>query len=280
MDIPKPDAEIDPEKFCSDEAVEFDASSLRNAKVNNLGGMGPGGRGSGRYAGKPVIAYECGIKSATLGCVDVVISSVKQGRIDRYNQRHTDSRLAGQYQRQFRRSPAQFIAAYNGDKRPGVAAIGALVPGEYEFEFSFYNGRTGEPVEIPYLPMTFYDLDGKNDINGGATRYEVAYTKDAEGVVSFKHSTLADDRKMVHKCSDSDGVCIVESVTQEVEIPRSFDTLTPAEKSAAATFLFAHKKSIKLTYKLNYGHRVFLFKGSKSLYCDEFKIGKKGGKRR
>jgi len=263
--MPRPDAEIDPQSFCSDEAVEFYAPSLRTPNVNNLGGMGPGDAGTGRYAGQEVIAYECGIKRADMSCVDVVISAATEAYKTAHN---TRNRARSAAESKFGRTSKAFIGAYNGNSKPSVAAIGALVPGEYDFNFNFYDSTTGEPVEIGYLPMTFYDLDGKNDLSGDR-RYEVASTGDSEGVVSFKHSTLEEHRKLKHSCDD--GVCIVESVTQEVEIPNNFDTLSPAEKSAAATFLFAHKSQITINYKLNYGHRVFLFKGSKSLYCDEFR---------
>jgi len=209
-----------------------------------------------------VIAYECGIVLHDGECVDVVISAVGK---DYYNAHTGRARLASE--RKFGRSAKNFIAAYNGDKRANVVGIGALVPGAYKFKFSFYN-KDKMPVEIDYLPMTFYDLDGKSDLRGD-TRYEVAATDDAEGLVAFKHPTLNGVDKIKHQCKGK--TCWVESVTQEVQIPTSFDTLSDDEKSAAATFLFAHKSSVEITYKLNFGHRVFLFKGSKSLYCAETK---------
>lgn len=279
VDTPPGGGETDQPKYCGPEGSEFTKENLRRATVNNLGGMGPGTgrtrtdrtglRGSGRWAGEEVIAYECGIKKPDGTCVDVVISAANSNYKDAHKAKRGEhfsvTRKRDEAVHKFGRSSEDFIAAYNGDKRSNVIGIGALVPGEYKFKFSFYD-KNKNPVEVDYLPMTFYDLDGKDDLGGGL-RYEEAYTSDAEGLVAFAHPTLEGVNNLEHNCED--GVCKVQSVTQEVEIPTNFDTLSDDEKSAAATFLFAHKSSIELTYNLNHGHRVFLFKGSKSLYCDE-----------
>jgi len=255
VDKPDPDSETDQDKYCGPKAAEFSNENLKTATVNNLGGLGPGGEGTGRWKGWQVIAYECGIVLQDGTCVDVVISTEGNNYFDKHKSRF--KKVNG-------RNGRQFVEKYNGDAREGVIGIGALFQGEYRIKFSFYDVNKN-PVVIDYLPLTFYDLDGTDILAGGRIRFEEVLTDDAEGVVVFAHSTLEDVQPIKHNCRQ--GTCRVQSVTQEVELPQSFDTLTDDEKSAAATFLFAHKSSIQLTYKLNFDHRVMLFKGSKSLYC-------------
>lgn len=257
VDKPKPDTDVERDHYCGPQAAEFINTNLKNPAVNNLGGVGPGGRGSGRWKGKQVIAYECGMKQDGK-CVDIVISAVGNN----YYNAHKGKR---KWMRWGWVEGDDFLAEYNGDFRDNVVSIGSLFKGEYKFKFSFYD-ENKDPVVIDYLPMTFYDLDGTAGL-AGDVRYEEVLTQDAEGVVVFAHSTLARVKPIKHSCSQQ--ACRVESVTQEVDEPDSYDTLTDDEKSAAATFLFAGKSSIELSYKLNYDHRVMFFKGSKALYCKD-----------
>jgi len=281
------------EHYCGNEATFFDASSLvagpgGKVVVNDLAGLGPlPASGKWSHIGKAIVYEE--ITKHDGRKVDLIITSD-----DAYKNEHTLPRLL-QYdhndgndaddnggwgfggakfhrRRATKAAPpttttswrngdaADFMEKYNGAYRSGVVSVGALYPGTYEFTFKFQYHDDGEPAVLDYLPLTFYDLDGK-PLGNGKT-YEVAESCDAEGVVVFKRSKLKSHKKE-GKC------CKVEGAEVEMPIPSSWEKLDNDAKAGAATFLFKGKSEFVFKYTLNYQHRVFVMKGSKALACKQ-----------
>lgn len=148
-----------------------------------------------------------------------------------------------------------FIAKYNGGGSSGrsdVMAIGSLAKGDFTFKFTFLDDDDAEVV-IPFLPMTFFDLDGSTAREAGGRSYEVVSTKDSAGIESVVGSKVED------VCAR--GYCTANSAKVEITIPNDFNHMSDETKKAAVTFLFEGKSSFDITYTLNYEHRVFLFKG-------------------
>lgn len=158
-----------------------------------------------------------------------------------------------------------FAGDYNGNEhRDDVIGIGSLAVGSYPFRFCFVNNTDDSAVTLPYVPMTFYDLDGKDD--KAPLRYEEVSTDDAEGIEGTVHS-LVDYRARPGSpwgCKAKAGGghrCSARSANQEIQIPEDFDHLTPQTQKASITMMFKDKSCFDITYTLNYPHRVFLFKG-------------------
>jgi len=207
--------------------------SINKPTSNNLGGMGP-------EPGTEEIRYP----SVTTSDGKPVHLIITAG--DTYHSANDGFKAK-------RTNGNDFVAKYNGDKyREDVMAIGSLAKGDFTFTFSFVNDE-GEPVVIPFLPMTFFDLDGSTLAEAGGKSYEVVTTADSAGMEYIKGS------RVQHHCAA--GFCTAESAKVEIKIPDNFDELSPETKKAAVTFFFKGKSSFDITYTLNYEHRVFLFKG-------------------
>jgi len=207
--------------------------SLDNPSTNNLGGMGPD-------IGNKEMRYDS-VTTSEGKPVHLIITTD-----DTY---HSANHLF----QEKRTNGDDFVAKYNGDKfRSDVMAIGSLAKGDFTFKFSFVNDE-GEPVVIPFLPMTFFDLDGSTLAEARGKSYEVVTTADSAGIEYILGS------KVKHHCDN--GFCTAESAKVEIKIPPSFEHLSPETKKAAVTFFFKGKSSFDITYALNYPHRVFLFKG-------------------
>ena len=116
-------------------------------RVNNLGGMGPGG-------GPPHIYY-ANVGNLQGHSIDCVVTTVGN---------NYDSDNANYVMRRgwFRMSGRQFIGKYNGFHTvAGAGTIGSLKSGSYEVTFKFMFADDKSPAKIPYLPFTFYDIDGR-----------------------------------------------------------------------------------------------------------------------
>merc|ERR1719469_100485 len=248
-------------------ASRFDDHALNSRlTLNNLGGMGPSsGSSTNKYRDMPWIVYE-GIMVLDGRSVDLIISDVSGGNkyyMDNIQEEYLvrKSRAVDNY----KTNGTAFVLKYNGKFRPDVISIGSLATGEYNFKFSFVDPEQSNlggqvPVTVPYLPMTFFDLDGKTTSLGES--FEVASTWDAEGV-EYVQGTKVD-----HGCKQIPGdkhFCYANSAREEIKIPDNFNELSDDTKKAAATFLFKDKSHFTINYKLNYPHRVFLFKGSCAL---------------
>jgi len=247
-------------------ASRFDDHALNSRlTLNNLGGMGPSsGSSTNKYRDMPWIVYE-GIMVLDGRSVDLIISDVSGGNkyyMDNIQEEYLvrKSRAVDNY----KTNGTAFVLKYNGKFRPDVISIGSLATGEYNFKFSFVDSEQSNltrqvPVTVPYLPMTFFDLDGNDDLSES---YEMASTWDAEGV-EYVQGTKVD-----HGCKQIPGdkhFCYANSAREEIKIPDNFNELSDDTKKAAATFLFKDKSHFTINYKLNYPHRVFLFKGSCAL---------------
>lgn len=203
---------------------------------NNLGGMGPGDDDSEQ------MRYD---KVTTIDGEDVHLIITTDSTYKTKNDGYVAKRTTGN----------AFIAKYNGGGATGrsdVMAIGSLAKGEFTFKFSFVDDN-GAAVVIPFLPMTFFDLDGSTAREARGKSYEVVTTGDSAGIESVVGSKVVDDCAL--------GFCTAHSAKVEIDIPNDFTHLTPETKKAAVTFFFEDKSSFDITYTLNYEHRVFLFKG-------------------
>jgi len=243
---------------------------ISNLKSNNLGGMGPNFNDEAEIRYGDVLSWKDG--------VDLVITSVptmsqteggkvhkgKKGKKgkgkgkgkgnddeeeDPYYENNIDFEAKGT-------TGKEFIAKYNGDEyRTDVMAIGSLATGNYTFRFCFEDAD-GSPVTVPFVPMTFFDLDGSTKVEPKS--YEEVSTHDASAMESVKGSEVE------HECTkqkDGTNFCKCSSAKQEIEIPSHFGSLSAHTRVAAITMFFKQKSCFDLTYTLNYPHRVFLFRG-------------------
>jgi hypothetical protein len=213
---------------------ELDLSTLL---INNLGGLGPG-------SGAEVLKY-----GQVQPDVDLTIKSADSWY--KRNNQHYAISSGGR-----RKTGPMFIKENNGNVIPDVIGVGSLAKGTYTFRFCFTNSTTGKPVKLPYVPMTFFDLDGKWTRDHKS--YEEVETTDAEGMYYVKGS------EVTHTCWKKNGKqeCEAESAHQEIPIPSNFKHLSRFTKKAAITMLFKDKSCFTLKYTLNYPHRVFLFRGA------------------
>jgi len=154
----------------------------------------------------------------------------------------------------------RFNDRYNGEMEDGIVSVGSESIGTFGFDFTFTFKDGGAPAVLPYLPLTFYDLDGKPLRGGGS--YEVAKSCDAEGVVVSK------DTVMKKHFMDDAGCAVVHGGQQEVPIPKDWTHLDPTQKKVAATFGFRGKSKFTMEYTLNYRHRVFIMKGDRAMACE------------
>lgn len=153
----------------------------------------------------------------------------------------------------------KFNMQYNGGD-DGMVSVGSYAAGSYSFVFTFTFEDTGLPADLPYLPLTFYDLDGKKLRGGGS--YETARTCDAEGVATAKDTLLVD-----HKFDDVTGCAEVTGGQQEVPQPKDWEQLAGLQRRVAATFGFKGKHQFTMEYETKYIHRIFILRGTNSLAC-------------
>lgn len=234
-------------------------------QYNNLGGMGP------NFRDPKEIRYQRVTKVGG-DYVDLVITAEGEvetkptggrfGRFSRFGRgkggmtKKNPYLAANENAKEFGTNGKAFIAKYNGDSfRTDVMAIGSLAKGKFEFKFSFVNSKTGAETKVPYVPMTFFDLDGKDTLGGKS--FEEVHTFDAEGM------EYVDGSLVTHQCkrTKKGQFCSCESAKEEIAIPPTFDDLSDQTRKASITMFFKQKSSFTLTYGLNYPHRVFLFKG-------------------
>lgn len=186
-------------------------------------------------------------------CVDLRITNGKcaDGTDSLFPSRHRD--WAGK----------KFNDKYNGAYRDGIVSVGAEVVGTYNFDFEFTKGSDRVPVVLPYLPLTFFDLDGKDSLPNGES-YEVAKTCDAAAMLTYSDPTT----QVTHEV-DGDGCYVVKGGTNEVAIPENWDVLGDEQKKVAVTFGFNQTSKFSMEYTLNYRHRVFIMQASKNMGCVE-----------
>lgn len=239
----------DPEEDPTDYCVRENYLDVSRMTVNNLGGMGPDfGKQELRYAGVTKVNGEA---------VDLVITDAGGN--------YKSANMVYNFRRKlFGHTGQSFIGKYNGNRyRQDVMAIGSLAKGSFKFKFSFEK-RDGSPVVVPRVAFTLYDLDGEEvQVRGGGTKsYEELETYDACIMEADEHSDVSakcDEPKMVMGKKVRN--CHAESARQEIAIPANFDNPDENAKKASVTLMYSQKSHFYMTYRLNYPHRVFLFKG-------------------
>jgi hypothetical protein len=134
-----------------------------------------------------------------------------------------------------------------------TARIGIDNPGTYVFRFAFTDTDTGEPVNIPMAPLTFYDIDGAG---------EVVATCDATSLIGI-------DTALTEETSNG---CYVHSAKgREVNLPRNFESLSGPQKAQSITYVYTDKQYWDVQFHLaaDSPARYFIFKSSTVLACDE-----------
>jgi len=247
-------------KFCNPTNPQH-VLALNKPTINNLGGM-PGKNNLGAMSpedGLKQLRYDKVTKTDDGVDVHLIVTTG-----DTYKTENTDFKADYEAERKAERisrdrdwltkkNGPDFVKTYNGLYKDAAMSIGSLAKGSYTFTFSFFDAND-EPFVIPFLPMTFFDLDGDVD-NAGGKSYEVVTTMDSQGIESVVGSLTKDS------CDDTTNVCTVNSAKEEITIPSDFNHLSDHTKKAAVTFLFEGKSTFDITYTLNHEHRVFLFKG-------------------
>jgi len=147
----------------------------------------------------------------------------------------------------------------------GIVSVGSEAVGSYKFDFTFTFKDDNTPAVLPYLPLTFYDLDGK-PLTGGRS-YEVAKTCDAEGVIVTADTLIAKASMEANPVIGGAACAVVHGGTKEVAIPEDWTTLGHLQKQVGAIFAFRSKSKFTMEYTLNYRHRVFIMQGSRSMVC-------------
>merc|ERR1719213_28905 len=140
-----------------------------------------------------------------------------------------------------------------------------MAPGDYEMHFKFVWADNQQPATIPYLPLTFYDIDGGKE-----------FTSTCEAASSVVH------RPTGIRGGCKGGCCSHTGAAQEIDEPSNWDSLTLPQKMGSVSYLFKDKSEFNFKYRTNYRHRIFIFKGSKALACtspnDQNEEDKKKGK--
>lgn len=150
----------------------------------------------------------------------------------------------------------QFIAKYNGvHSTPGAGVIGSLRRGAYKFRFTLLSTRTQRPTKVGYLPLTFYDIDGG---------YETTHTCDAVAAVTHKDGGLEGG---CSKALFGRTCCKHKGFEKEIVSPSNWDRLSLDQKKGSVTYVFKDVSTFEFKYEITYEHRIFIFRGSKSLAC-------------
>lgn len=224
--------------WCSDKAVVLYMSPSK-LLVNNLGGLGPKAM---KTAGEVIHWTDVGqIRGASIDLV-VEADGPEYGAA---NNNYVSNGKTGQ----------RFAIETNGAYQ-GVGSVGSLRKGTYTFNFQFLWTDNATAAVVPYLPLTYYDVDG------GVERVE---TCDADGSLVHKPTGVT------HSCTfggaGCPNKCTAIGASGEYKLPDNWDKLSAKTKEAAVTYLYKDKSSFKMTYTISKDHRVFVFKGSKALAC-------------
>jgi len=204
-------------------------------KYNNLGGMGP------QFKDPPQIYYTK-VGQVDGRWLDLIITSVGT------NYKSANWNYKGMTGR-------NFIKRWNGvHSTPGAGVVGSMAPGKFEMTFTIVDSETKKETAIPYLPITFYDVDGGK---------ETTETCDAESAVVHKPTGIKGG------CSGS--CCRHQGTPKELGLPNNWDKLSTEVKMGSVSYLFQDKSKFNFKYEIGsrYEHRIFLFKGSKALACTE-----------
>jgi hypothetical protein len=207
-------------------------------KTNNLGGIGPK-----RGPGGKVIWYT-NVGKVSGKSIDLIVSAVGATYLN-----------ANKNYKRWGRSGRWFAKRFHGSLRPGAGSLGSMKAGTYTFKYSFVYSGSKKAAVVPFLPLTFYDLDGGK---------EYARTWDAEGVIASKPTSLRGYgcHRKGKKLS-----CYANSARKEFGMPKNLEKLGSKAKRASVTFVFKGKSSFQMIYQTTYDHRVFLFKGTTALAC-------------
>jgi len=153
----------------------------------------------------------------------------------------------------WRMTGKQFIAKYNGvHSVPGAGVVGSLKRGTYSVKFKVVYQEDQSPAAVPYMPMTFYDVDGNKERTG---------TCDAASAAVHRPTNIGGG------CSG--GCCNHSGSRFEVNTPSNWEALTSQQKGASVTYFFQDKSEFTFKYTTTYEHRIFLFKGSKVVACKD-----------
>jgi len=209
-------------------------------KVNNLGNLGP-------EKGAQKIHWQKVGKSPGGEDLDLIVEAVgTHYRNANWNYMFRKYRITGR----------QFIEKYNGvHSTPGAGVIGSLRRGAYRFRFTLLLTRTQRPAKVDYLPLTFYDIDGG---------YEETHTCDAVAAVTHKDGGLKGGCANV-RCGGT--CCGHRGFEKEIVTPSDWDRLSLDQKKGSVTYVFKDVSTFEFNYKITYEHRIFIFRGSKSLAC-------------
>jgi hypothetical protein len=209
---------------------------MGNLKYNNLGGMGP------RFGDPPVIHYRS-VGTLNSRPLDLILTTDGTYKAMNFNfvWRMGWWRMSGQ----------QFIGKYNGvHTTPGAGVVGTLRRGTYTVKFSVVYQEDQSPAVIPYMPMTFYDVDGAKE-----------RTSSCDAVSAAVHNPT----NIGGGCSG--GCCNHMGSRFEVDTPTNWEALTNPQKMASVTYFFKDRSEFSFKYTTTFEHRIFLFKGSKVVAC-------------
>jgi len=122
--------------------------------------------------------------------------------------------------------------------------------GEYTFTFNIVSTAEQEPVTIPYLPMTFYDVDANTE-----------WVKSCEATSFVLHAPTS----MTENCEGN--CCRHKGATRQISEPSNFERLSMDQKKAAVTYLYEDVSQFAVTWTLTRSAGGFMFMGSKGMAC-------------
>lgn len=210
--------------------LKFDSSKV---SVNNLGGMGP------KKNDAEFIQWD------DVGKVDgKSITLTAEATNSQYKDENKDYKMWGFYRAQ------QFIKRWNGVSS-NVGCIASMAPGDFDVTFKF-KFEDGSPATVPLLPFVFYDIDGGK---------ESTATNDADNAIIAQETTLsACKAKGYSFCHQA-----AQSEVDDADV--DWDNLSKAQLGASITYIFRNKSKFNVRFSLSNEHRIFMFKGSKTMVC-------------
>jgi len=207
-----PDCGIIPEVCANATQVFFQMGNLVH---NNLGGKGPGG-------GPPEMKF---IRAGVLDSreLDVIVH------------------VKGNYNL----GPPSWNTCMSNQ----AGMIGAS-QGKYTFQFDIVYHETQEPATVPFLPMTYYDVDANTE-----------WVASCDATAFVLHSPTDIRGTCTGNCCEHKGA------VAQVRTPSNFENLDAQQKQAAVTYLYKDVSHFDVTWTLTRSAGGFMFMGSKGMAC-------------
>jgi len=137
--------------------------------------------------------------------------------------------------------------------------------GTSDFVFSFENSETGEPVELPSVMFTWFDLDGTEETKEKVTTCD----SDLAYVTAMTYLELADP-------AEQNGCVKVVSAPRGVVNPQDYHGMSNAQKAVSAVTQFSHKSSFSVQMRIGTEtkdkNRNILFMAQPTFACEEFEV--------